>query len=118
MLDACINRVNAERVKETLRNMDFSKVVTIVGIPDDKDFLGVAEVMADISEKIILTKSSNPHYFFTERQVDVLKQKDIKSTYTNSLSEALNLAKKYTLPVVILGTTSLISDVKNYNFGS
>lgn len=113
MLDACINRVNAESVKETLKNMEFSKVVTIIGIPDDKDFLGVAETMADISEKIILTKSSNPHYIFTERQIEVLKQKNIKVNYTNSLLEALNLVKKYNVPIVILGTTSLISDAKN-----
>ena len=118
MLDASINRVNAESVKETLKNMDFSKVATIIGIPDDKDFLGVAEVMADISEKIILTKSSNPHYIFTEKQIDKLEQKGMKAIYTNSLSEALNLARAYHLPTVILGTTSLISDVKNIKLSS
>lgn len=118
MLDACINRLNAERVKETLKNLDFIRVVTIIGIPDDKDFLGVAEVMTDISEEIILTKSSNPHYIFTEKQIEVLKQKNIKVNYTNSLLEALNLVKKYNVPVVILGTTSLISDAKNIKFSS
>ncbi len=118
MLDACINRLNAERVKETLKNLDFTRVVTIIGIPDDKDFLGVAEVMTDISEEIILTKSSNPHYIFTEKQIEVLKQKNIKVNYTNSLLEALNLVKKYNVPVVILGTTSLISDAKNIKFSS
>ena len=118
MLDACINRLNAERVKETLKNLDFTRVVTIIGIPDDKDFLGVAEVMTDISEEIILTKSSNPHYIFTEKQIEVLKQKNIKVNDTNSLLEALNLAKKYNVPVVILGTISLISDAKNIKFSS
>lgn len=118
MLDACINRLNAERVKETLKNLDFTRVVTIIGIPDDKDFLGVAEVMTDISEEIILTKSSNPHYIFTEKQIEVLKQKNIKVNHTNSLLEALNLVKKYNVPIVILGTTSLISDAKNINFSS
>lgn len=118
MLDASINRVNAESVKETLKNMDFSKVATIIGIPDDKDFLGVAEVMADISGKIILTRSSNPHYIFTEKQIDKLEQKGMKAIYTNSLSEALNLARAYHLPTVILGTTSLISDVKNIKLSS
>lgn len=113
MLDACINRLNAERVKETLKNLDFTRIVTIIGIPDDKDFLGVAEVMADISEKIILTKSSNKHYIFTEKQTEIIQRKGIKATYKSSLSEALNLAKIHNLPMVILGTTSLISDAKN-----
>ena len=112
MLDASINRVNAESVKETLKNLQFSEVVTIIGIPDDKDFAGVAEVMADISAKIILTKSSNPHYIFTEKQVDMLKQKGMETIYTNSLPEALLAAQEYNLPIVILGTTSLISDAK------
>lgn len=118
MLDASINRVNAKSVKETLKNMDFSKIATIIGIPDDKDFLGVTEVMADISGKIILTRSSNPHYIFTEKQIDKLEQKGMKAIYTNSLSEALNLARAYHLPTVILGTTSLISDVKNIKLSS
>ncbi len=113
MLDACINRLNAERVKETLKNMDFSRVVTIIGIPDDKDFLGVAEVMVDISEQIILTKSSNRHYIFSEKQIDILKQNEIDAIYCDSLTKALLMAQSYNLPIVILGTTSLISDVKN-----
>ena len=116
MLDACINRINTENVKDTLKNIGLSKVITIIGIPDDKDFLGVAETMADISEKIILTKSSNPHYIFTQKQIKVLKQQGIKTTYAYSLPEALNDAKNHNLPIVILGTTSLISDAKNINF--
>lgn len=112
MLDASINRVNAENVKETLRNLRFSEVVTIIGIPDDKDFAGVAEVMADISAKIILTKSANPHYIFSAQQADKLRQKGIETVYANSLPEAVNLAREYNLPIIILGTTSLVSDAE------
>ena len=116
MLDACINRFNAESVKKTVKELNILKVVSIIGIPDDKDFSGVAEVMSDISETIILTKSSNPHYIFTKNQIKILEQKNIKAEYAVSLSEALNLAQNYQLPIVILGTTSLISDIKNPEF--
>ncbi|MBQ9035441.1 MAG: bifunctional folylpolyglutamate synthase/dihydrofolate synthase [Alphaproteobacteria bacterium] len=118
MLDASINRINAESVKKSINELNISKIVSIIGIPDDKDFSGVAEVMSDISAKIILTRSSNHHYIFTEKQVDKLKQKNIEAIYTNSLPEAVNLAQKYNLPIVILGTTSLISDAKIINFSS
>ncbi len=118
MLDASINRFNAEKVKETLKNLRISKVVTIIGIPDDKDFAGVSEVMTEISEKIILTQSSNTHYIFTPQQVDTLKTKNIETFYTTSLTQALNLALELNLPIIILGTTSLISDAKRINFGS
>ena len=117
LLDACINRFNAVSVKKTINELNIPKVVTIIGIPDDKDFSGVAEIMADISEKIILTKSSNQHYIFTENQIEILKLKKIEAVYANSLNEALNLAKNYKLPIVILGTTSIISDAKTLKLG-
>lgn len=33
---------------------------------------------------------------------------------SNSVKEAIHIAKEYNSPIVILGTTSIISDVKKY----
>lgn len=112
MLDACINRESCKLVKEVLENLDIKDVTTIVGIPDDKDYAGVVKEMADTSSEIMLTKSSNPHYVFTDKQVSTLASEGIKVIQTDSVEEALRLAKDKSNNIVILGTTSVVADVK------
>ncbi len=112
MLDACINRESCKLVKEVLENLDIKDVTTIVGIPDDKDYAGVVKEMADISSDIMLTRSSNPHYVFTDKQVSTLASEGIKVIQTDSVEEALQLAKDKSNNIVILGTTSVVADVK------
>ena len=112
MLDACINRESCKLVKEVLENLDIKDVTTIVGIPDDKDYAGVVKEMADTSSEIMLTKSSNPHYVFTDKQVSTLASEGIKVIQTDSVEEALQLAKDKSNNIVILGTTSVVADVK------
>ena len=112
ILDACINSASCENVKKSLKYLNINKITCIIGIPDDKDFAGVIREMKDLSEKIILTKSNNPHYIFTEKQCDKMAEEGIETVWTNSVEEAIEKAKKTMLPLVILGTTSVISDVK------
>lgn len=112
MLDACINRESCKLVKEVLENLDIKDVTTIVGVPDDKDYVGVVKEMADTSSEIMLTKSSNPHYVFTDKQVSTLASEGIKVIQAESVEEALQLAKDKSNNIVILGTTSVVADVK------
>lgn len=112
MLDACINRESCKAVKEVLENLDIKDVTTIVGIPDDKDYAGVVKEMANTSSNIMLTKSSNPHYVFTDQQVSVLASEGIETIQTGSVEEALYRTKEKSNNIVILGTTSVVADVK------
>lgn len=116
LLDACINRESAYNVVDILRKLDFEDVVCIVGIPDDKDYAGVVSVMTAVSNKIILTKSSNPHYIFSDIQKNMLEKnlesKNCKILETQDILSAIRPATLENKPIVILGTTSLIADVK------
>ena len=119
LLDACINRDSCANVLEALQQLGMDKVITIIGIPDDKDYLGVAQAMHGVTEKMILTKSQNAHYKFGAEQVQNLKQSGIDAVWTESIAEAMGKARaymqvqeRYDIPICILGTTSLISDVK------
>lgn len=119
LLDACINRESCKNVLEALHQLDQDKVITIIGIPSDKDYVGVAKAMCDVTEKMILTKSQNAHYKFGLEQAECLKENGIDALWTEGIAEALEKAReymreqeKYELPICILGTTSLISDVK------
>ena len=64
------------------------------------------------SSSIILTKSQNPHYIFTQNQQYELQKMGLKTFWTESVPEALCLAKEKNDPIVILGTTSVIAEVK------
>ena len=112
LLDACINESSCENVLKVLNHLDIKDITAVVGIPDDKDFLGVVKAMKNVASDIILTKSQNPHYVFTKRQQERLEEEGITAVWTESVFEALNLAKKKKKPIVILGTTSVIGEVK------
>ena len=112
ILDACINKESASLVLDVLKEMKISKMTAIVGIPDDKDFLGVVTTISPFSSKVILTKSSNKHYIFTKKQTQILEENGYPNICFKELSEALTCAKKEKLPILILGTTSLIADVE------
>lgn len=116
LLDACINRESAYRVLDVLEKLGMDEVVTIIGIPDDKDYAGVASVLEKFSRWMILTKSTNKHYIFSAEQRTVLEKqfenKNVELETTQDILSAINLALEKNLPIVILGTTSLIADVK------
>lgn len=111
LLDACINSASCENVKDVLRHLGISNCTVIVGIPEDKDYAGVVRSMNDMAARIILTKSGNPHYHFSKNQQETLVQEGISAEWTGSVKQALTLAASFPNPIVILGTTSVISEV-------
>ena len=111
LLDACINSASCENVKDVLRHLGISNCTVIVGIPEDKDYAGVVRSMNDMAARIILTRSGNPHYHFSQHQKEVLMQEGILTEWTDSVKQALTLAASFPNPIVILGTTSVISEV-------
>ena len=114
LLDACINSASCENVKEVLRHLGIQNCTVIVGIPEDKDYAGVVRSMKDVAARIILTRSGNPHYHFSQHQREVLMQEGILTEWTDSVKQALNLANSFSDAIVILGTTSVISETEQY----
>ena len=112
LLDACINPASCRNVKDVLRHLGIHEATVIVGIPDDKDYAGVVREMAGIAKRVILTRSQNPHYVFTDGQAECLETEGIHAVATRSVGEALDLAGQYSDDIVILGTTSVIAEIK------
>ncbi len=112
MLDACINAASCKNVKDVLKHLSINEATVIIGIPDDKDYSGVIKEMSGVSNNILITKSRNPHYTFTKNQCEEMKKMGITTEWTESVGEALEKAKGSSLPIVILGTTSVVSEVK------
>ena len=112
LLDACIHSASCENVKEVLRHLGISNCTVIVGIPEDKDYAGVVRSMKDVAARIILTRSGNPHYHFSPKQQESLAEEGIGTIWTDSVKQALTLTSSCPDPIVILGTTSVISEVE------
>lgn len=113
LLDACINKESCINVKKTLSYLKISCYCLVLGIPNDKDFLGVAKEMSFGAAKILLTKTNNPHYFFSDKQVYDLNCEGIVAQWFDCVEDSLTAARSYKKPIVILGTTSLISEIHN-----
>lgn len=111
VLDACINRVSCRFVKDVLRRLDVKGWTAIVGIPDDKDYLGVIEEIAEIADNIILTRANNPHYHFSRRQEAAVLEKGWVVSGTANVEKALEMARQSENAICILGTTALVAEV-------
>ena len=112
LLDACIHAESALEVRLLLDTLSIRQACVIIGIPDDKDFSGVARIMEPLASRLIMTRSRNPHYVFTDRQKESLNDIGIRVRQTDSLDQALSLwaETEEKAPLVILGTTSLVSE--------
>lgn len=113
LLDACIHAASCKEIKTVLSRLGINKAAVVIGIPDDKDFAGVAEEMRELAEQLILTRSQNAHYVFTPRQQEILAARGIHAVWTDCTDEAVALAERSGLPVVILGTTSVVAEIKS-----
>ena len=112
LLDACINSASCENVKKVLGHLGIRNCTVIVGIPEDKDYAGVIRSMKDMAGRILLTRSGNPHYHFSQKQQETLSGEGIDTEWTDSVEQALTLAGSFPDPIVILGTTSVVSEVE------
>ena len=114
LLDCCINRVSTKAVKAVLAERKIEKPVSIIAIPEDKDYRGVVHEMSPLSESVILTRTNNPHYHFSEKQCERMAEEGIPTEWAEDFTEAMKKAEEKGLPIVILGTTSLLPEVKNW----
>ena len=114
LLDCCINRVSTKAVKAVLAERKIEKPVSIIAIPEDKDYLGVVQEMYPLSESVILTRTNNPHYHFSEKQCERMAEEGIATEWAENFTEAMKKAEEKGLPIVILGTTSLLPEVKTW----
>lgn len=112
LLDACINSASCENVKKVLGHLGIQNCTVIVGIPEDKDYVGVVRSMKNMAKRILLTRSGNPHYHFSKKQQETLSGEGIDTEWTDSVEQALTLAGSFPDPIVILGTTSVVSEVE------
>lgn len=111
VLDGAQNSASAEALKKTIKENfsgagGYNRLILIFGISKDKDIKGVASVLNELADSIILTKADNPRAALPGEIKRYLKGKEIYST--ENVKDALKLAKlKAGVKDLILVTGSL-----------
>lgn len=110
IVDTCINRESCKGVLSVLEQISpDSKLNFIVCIPDDKDYLGVVQLIAPKAQKIVLTKTKNAYYKFTSIQQETLTKLGIPTLYKDNLTQALSIVNDN--DCCILCTTGLLPEI-------
>lgn len=114
ILDGTINRQSALYLQDVLQSIGSSKIVTIVGVPADKDYKGVIRVLSEFSSKIIVTKPDISHLIFPKDAGEYAKSLLAASCETSLLVNAIALAKDEpdVDTILIAGTQTLIANAK------
>ncbi len=116
ILDGCINRTCTEYIMEALDEIDKKDVIFILGIPDDKDYLGVLDLINRAAKYIIMTKTQKePHRYVKQEASNIENIYESKITYSNNIQEAIDIARSYADKedlICIIGMQTLIRETK------
>ena len=105
LADMCINRQSAIPIARYLQETGRTNCTLILAIPDDKDYMGVAQVLSPYVSKLILSSINNPHYRFTDIQAQTLSDFPCVSS-VRPIEKALETVDDS--PLLILGTVRAI----------
>ena len=114
-VDGAINAESARMLVRSLENRWQQPVISIIAVPDDKDYAGVYRELGAVSAALILTKTTrNPilHFPPAETAVSVAKQVNANVSHAPNLSAALEQARARVGDgtIIIAGTQSIVAD--------
>ncbi|AMP20772.1 hypothetical protein AZF37_05900 [endosymbiont 'TC1' of Trimyema compressum] len=116
ILDGCITVESLEEVNKVLDGFSERKIVTVLAIPEDKDYLGVLKGVSEFSKDIVITYTENDYLKFSKNQVEE-SNKVIPVLFREKISEAIALGKSLLKSkediLLFLGTQSFIRDVES-----
>lgn len=113
ILDGTINRASALYLKDIVQHLGAKRVVSIIAVPEDKDYHGVMEVCSQFASRLIITEASRSHKKFPEDALKIAQKYDASSVKITPFTAALREARKFHPDLIfILGTQTFIGEVK------
>jgi dihydrofolate synthase/folylpolyglutamate synthase len=115
-LDGAINRESAESLVQSLQDVLTKPVVSVIGVPADKDRAGVYAALGPASDTVILTETArNPSLHFPDPAAAVSEAAAYCAdvSYAPTLADAVETALARagsTGTVIIAGTQSIVAD--------
>lgn len=117
IVDGAIHRRSAEHVARLLSSFSGHRGVLIIGVPQDKDYVGVIEVLAPLARQVILTAANRDYLNFPLDATRVAKkfcsQVEFKERSTEAFQTGLNELKAEEW-MGIVGTQSLIGEAHTF----
>ncbi len=95
-VDGAITVASARSFVESLRGRLRPPVISIVGVPQDRDYAGVYRVMADVSQALIITETDiNPNTRFPAKEAAMSAAREWTSdvSFADNLPGALAIAR-------------------------
>lgn len=115
-LDGAINTESAQLLLASLRGRMTDPVIAIVGVPDDKDYLGVYRELGMAAEALILTETKRNvtlHFPDPDTAVAAASRFNNDSFFAPTLQAAVELAMRRAGrdgTIIIAGTQSIVAD--------
>ncbi|MBI5667000.1 MAG: hypothetical protein HZC41_03260 [Chloroflexi bacterium] len=118
-VDGAINAESAQSFVDSVRDSLTQPVISIIGVPEDKDYPGVYAALAAVSRQLILTETPrNPSLRFPDPQAALATARRYHAnvSYAPTLAEAVDQAKAAANrrgTILIAGTQSIVADTIN-----
>lgn len=115
-VDGAINAESAQSLVQSLEGHLKSPVISIIGVPDDKDYVGVYKALGSVSDALILTETARNlslHFLSSEEAIAAARPFNADVRYAGTLAEAVAQAKQRAGEngtIVIAGTQSIVAD--------
>lgn len=116
-VDGAIHRLSAQYVADLLSSLTRHRGVLIIGVPKDKDYVGVIEVLAPLARQVILTAANRDCLNFPSDAIRVAKrfcsQVEFKERAAGAFQTGL-LELKAGEWMGIVGTQSLVGEAYTF----
>lgn len=117
LVDGAIHRRSAGHVAETLSRLNSNKGTLVIGIPKDKDYRGVLEVLAPLAHRVIVTSANRDYLKFPVDALSVAKSFCSRVEFKEKAVEAFQTGLDQLLPdewMAIVGTQSLVGVAQKF----
>lgn len=117
IIDGAIHRESAGYLAELIPLINAERthsVTSVIGVPQDKDYKGVIEVMSTVSDQIVVTRPDVSHLTFPTDALTIAKHFHENSLEFPYLEDALTAIKEHSPSdiIVIVGTQTFIGNAK------
>ncbi len=116
LLDGCISHECVQHILSISEKIPRHPVVCVVGIPEEKDYMGVVSAIKYHVDQLIVTHATNDFLKFSEHQVLDIRTIYSEAVYEPDIKKAILEAQKRAGQqgkILYVGTQSLIKDIKS-----
>jgi dihydrofolate synthase/folylpolyglutamate synthase len=118
LVDGAHNHESARRLKDAIKhNLDFDRLILILGVSSDKDMGGIVQELAALSSFAIVTRSRHPRALEPHLLLGELEKRGVKGEIAESVSVAVERALQEAGPkdlICATGSLFVVAEAREY----